>query len=399
MLDRYGPNSLEVSAYVQALDNLTSPQLEKLNLSEYEFSEIESIIKKAHVFKESRSVEQLNVRTDASNAVKGKGHEWQRLLLAEIATWLVLSDYFEIDDRSFIRLYLIGQVVSLRELYQKYENEDWAIEVFCDQISKIDGQRVIISSRPDDKGRGGKSLPDFILNRKGIKYTVEHTSVESFEKQKHYNVLWDKYIKPLEIEKKVSARFPTKWIGIRIPINIFNSENEARKYDFDGFLIKLFSFVEATIQEAPKTYNLGKKYAYQFNNPNFEIFISLGEGFKRCFVFRIAPTTIEQVKTFLSQKISEAIKKKQSKLQTAKERGENTILLLDSDDSAFVNVDILSEAFSSNKTANLSFLRGIDEVYIVHRGGSEIIVPVKLYKRFYPDINEYNEYKYKQLEL
>jgi hypothetical protein len=399
MFDLYGPNSILVNSYIQALHDLTTEQLEAFRIGEYEFKRIKAILGKVNHWKDFRKNECENAKKNAEEAIGAKGFDYQQLLFSEIAVWLVLNDWFEIDDRYFIQLYLINPIIPLKELRKDYEKEDWAVEIFCDRLSKIDGQRVFIKSRPDARGKGSTGLPDFVISRKGMNYTVEHTSIDSYDRQTHYRKLWEKYFKPFEIEQKIQAKFPNKWIRIDIPIDAFKSENMAKKYDFNGFLNKLFEYVEETIIKAPITHHLSKPHIYEFKKPDFQVLISVGEGYNGCRVVGIAPTSPEQIEKWLSYKIAESIKKKQSKLKSAKDNGENTVLLLDSDDYAFVNVDILAKAFSQAADKNQDILDGIDEVFILHRGGSGIVVPVKLGVRLYPDLPEYNDYIFNTLKL
>lgn len=399
MFEVYGPNSLVVNSYIEALQELTTEQLAVININDYELTNIKAIIERVNNLKDIRSVERALAKENAHKAVTGKGYEWQQLLTSEIGGWLVLEDHLESSERNFMYLYLLNQFISLKVLRDKYQKEDWAIEDFCDQLSKVDNQRVFIHSRPDAKGKGGMGLPDFIISRKGVNYTVEHTSINTYEKQEHYNRLWDKFIKPLEIEKKVNNSYPNKWVNIHIPIDAFKSQGIAQRYDFDIFLKKLLEAVGETIRKTPKSFNLAERHIYAFNNPDFDVSVSIDEGFNGCFVIRIAPTNSEQTKNYLDKEIVRAITKKQPKLNRAKEKGENTILLLDSDDYAFVNVDILSEAFRREVSKKPSIAEGIDEIYILHRGGSGLVVPVKLAERFYPELPEYREYKLKELNI
>jgi hypothetical protein len=66
--------------------------------------------------------------------------------------------------------------------------------------------------------------------------------------------------------------------------------------------------------------------------------------------------------------MAKAIKKKRKKLKAAKDQGESTILL-DSDDYALANEEILADAFARAVNSAPSMLDGIDEVYIQHRRG------------------------------
>jgi hypothetical protein len=127
--------------------------------------------------------------------------------------------------------------------------------------------------------------------------------------------------------------------------------------------------------------------------------VSKSDGFGIVFVVQVVPTQREQMNENLVHEIKRAIHRKQKKLKAAKERGERTVLLLDSDDYALVNWQMLADAFADAVGADESVFEGIDDVYIQHRGGGCWIFPVKLAERMYPQLLEFEEYWNRQAEL
>lgn len=89
-----------------------------------------------------------------------------------------------------------------------------------------------------------------------------------------------------------------------------------------------------------------------------------------------------------------AIERKREKLQRAKERGERTLLLLDSGDYSLLNEQVLAEAFARAVDGSEGILEGIDSVY-VH--WYHLVVPVKLEDRRYPALPEFDENVLKQI--
>jgi hypothetical protein len=394
MFDQYGPNSLKVNAFIKALRNLADDVFALLGPRTIDSERLGSLLKRIDALESERLDERVNAYRDALDAVKDKGSEIQRKFAAGLATMLVLEDRLKRDEKVFLSLFLVYTIVPGRLLYADYKKEDRAVEDFCEQLWLIDGQEVYVKSRPDERGQGGAGLPDFIISRAGKDFTVEHTSVDTYPNQVFFEKLWAKYFKPLKIEEKIKQAYPKGFIHISIPINVFKRESEARKFDFEKFVQDLIDAVAKT----PKG-RYGKKRK-RYNLP-FPVDISNdeGDGFVGCYVIQIVPTHEEQRDVELEKEIAKAVIKKRKKLKEAKDRGESTILLIDSDDYALVNEEILADAFARAVGHDPAVLDGIDEVYIQHRRGKCWLVPVKLDDRLYPDLPEFDEYRYKQWKM
>jgi hypothetical protein len=220
--------------------------------------------------------------------------------------------------------------------------------------------------------------------------------VNSYKNQVFYERLFSQYFDSLNIEQRVQEAYPDKWVNVSIPVDAFKKQSEADKFDFEKFMQNLIEAVGKT----PESYNASKTVKYEFSNTPFPVYISNGGGdFHGTFLARIVPSRRGQLDVDLQVEITKAINKKCKKLLAAKERGERTVLLLDSDDYALVNEGVLAEAFGSAAANAPSILEGIDDVYIQHRRGNCWIVPVKLGDRIYPDLPEYEEYWRRQGHL
>lgn len=392
MFNRYGPNSLKVSAFIKAIRDLSPEQFATLGHVNYDLDRLEAFAARLKKLDGERETERANAIRDALEAAADKGTEDQRKLAAGLAAILVLEDRLSREEKTFLSLYIIDPTIPLRLLYEEYQKEDFAVEKFCEQLSVIDGENAYIQSRPDERGQGAQGQPDFIINRGGKDFTVEHTSLSSYPKQAHYEKLWADYIETLKIEEKIKVAYPKSLVHVSIPIDAFKSEREAKQFGFEKFMQDLIEAVGKT----PIGRNGSKR---QIHNLPFPVEISHddGEGFVACLVARIAPTYREKINIDLEADITRAITKKRKKLQAAKAKGESTILLLDSEDYAFVNVWMLGDAFADAVGSDASVLDGIDDVYILHRYGPSRVVPVKLRDRLYPDLPEFEEYWDKQV--
>lgn len=275
VFSRYGPNAIKVDAYVRALSDLTSEEFSRIDHDGVDIARLQSLAEKVGKFEDERLEERQNALHDANEAVKGKGSELQVGLAALFAMLLVMDDFLNRDEKSFLSLYLVNPLVPLHVLYEGYQKEDLAIEAFCEQLSLVDGQNVHMKKRLDDRGRAGAGLPDFVIERGGVDYTVEHTSLNSYQGQVHYEVLWKKFFEPLNIKHKIEDAYPGKLIRIAIPINAFRSEGQAGQFDFDKFIEDLIEAVGKT----PESHNGSKEVAYIFQNTPFTVYISKEEKF------------------------------------------------------------------------------------------------------------------------
>lgn len=395
MFDRYGPNSLQVAAYIKALDEMSSEDFNSIDKLNLDVEQLITVFSKALSYKSDRLLETENASHDAMAAVINKGSNEQIAFVGLIASVLVLEDRLTRDEQVFLHLWVIDPKVPLRRLYADHRKEDFAIEAFCKHLSRLADESVYVKSRPDARGQIGEALPDFILHRGGSEFTIEHTFINSYENQLFYEHLFSKYIKPLDIEETIKQQFPNKLVDIAIPIDAFKRDSQARKFNFDRFLRNLIDAVGRT----KETDNIGPSVKFEFSETPFPVFISKCKGFGVTFLAQIVPTDRERVKGHLVKEMGRALHRKRKKLKAAKARGERTVLLLDSDDYALLNWEILSKAFSKAARGGTPLFDGIDDIYIQHRGGTCWIFPVKLKDRLYPDLPEFDQYWKKQAAL
>lgn len=395
MFEKYGPNSLKVDAYIRAVAELSVEQLALVGRYNLDLQTLSGFGESLNTLGSERVREKANAYLDVAAALENStAVEQQKTILSGLAAALVVEDRLSPDERRFLHLYLIAPTVPLKLLYDNYQKEDFAIEHFCEALFKIDGENAYLKTRPDERGQKGAGLPDFIINRAGKDYTVEHTLVNSFAGQAHYEVLFAKYFKPLNLEQKVQEVYPNDLIDIYIPQNAFTSESAAEKFDFDLFVRNVITAVGQT----PVGYNGDQPRTYHFPNTPFAVDITNdGPSHPACFVVQVVPRTREQVAQELENDILRALNKKRKKLQEAKTAGADTILLLDSEDYALVNQFVLARAFGRVVAKCNVDLDGIDEVYILFRGGNSWVVPVKLGARTYPDLPEFRQYMEHQL--
>lgn len=394
MFERYGPNSLQVTEYIKALSEMSPAEFANVDRLNLDTNKLFALFQKILTFKADRSTETDNARRDAMRAVLEKGSDDQIVFVALVASMLVSEDRLTREEQVFLHLWVIDPKVPLRRLYRNHSKEDWAIQKFCEHLSRIDDQNVYVRSRPDARGRTGPGLPDCILNRLGEDYTIEHTFINSYQNQVFYEKLFAKYMQPLELENKIKTAYPDKLVHVHLPIDAFKRESDARNFDFERLIQNLIDAVGRT----PETQNVGRTTEFQFPNTPFAVHINKCDGWGITFVTQVVPIQREQVPVYLTSEMSRAIRSKGEKLRAAKVRGEKTVLLLDSDDYALINYEMLAEAFEK-ASSDRSLFEGVDDVYIQQRGGVCWIFPVKLGGRRHPDLPEFQDYWNRQAEL
>lgn len=114
-----------------------------------------------------------------------------------------------------------------------------------------------------------------------------------------------------------------------------------------------------------------------------------------CFVSRVLPKNQEAE---FKEEALRAIKSKSKQFGRFKENGFYTILLLDTDDFSSLDEHMIANAYS------LAFeqcdITSIDEVYLFYRYPDNfVILPLKIGKKIYPNLNEFNQYYEKQYSI
>lgn len=446
MFDRYGPNGLQVKAFLDALAELTDIKFAGIGhlRANFTIEDWEMAFNKAGSLFPTRKEAVNAAIEDAEAIVKDRREGHQREIAKGIAAVLVIADRLSFKERevlysAFARpLGSDSDIIPRRRLYEKYKSEDRHLETFCELLSMIDDEEVYVESRPDNRGTTGEALCDAIIKRGKKTLYLEHTSLMSYKvpkangkpdemrSQKEYEKLWECYIKPLEdeIKQQVEASCKGDLVHIWIPQNLFDLKIDYKK----TFYYSKQDLISQIVEAAKNTPNDDEKWSRYFKESISEALNKTGNKPKRpgeseymiscvpakrsskyefpitvsrypystiCFIGQIVPMKQEDSFDLLKEDVGRAIMEKQVKLKAAKDRNPNatTVLLLVSDDYSFVNDLKLAKAFGS--IAPYSNLDGIDEVYIQHEMSvASKVLPVKLDNRQFPD-TEKPEFKQK----
>ena len=388
MQELYGPNSLKASNYISLLPTLP---VDTIGLSDWVQKEFLKLLNEYASVGDVRQTERLLAGKNATNALPVSITDSTfRSICIFVAQWIVVEDLFSIRLRSFLSLYIIAQYIEDgKKLTANFRNEDYAIRGFCDHLSEFDGSLTTIESSPDQRGTSGSGIPDFIIRRKNKLFTVEHTSLPSYDLQYQYQQLW-KGVEREKLENALSQRFPDMWVKVAVPMDQLGSKRSVSSLKFDDLLQDIVHAIENT----KPSYDGSRYFSHTLTHSDLQVGIAVDEsgGYAGCWVEPVAPVRSEDIPKNLENEFLRIFKTKQPKLANAKSSGDKTILLIDSQDIAFTDIRMLANAFKRAVAINEIALDVIDEIYLMYLFGSKILVPVKLSDRVYPNLPEHDEY-------
>jgi len=392
----FGPNSIKVANYINQLTIVTREGLKSVSLTDWAMGEFGKIASEFTSLGDARADERNRAKAGAESALPNEITQPWRSIFVFLAEWFVVEDLINKNARSFMSLYLIAQLFDGKALHEDYRNEDWAVRGFCDRMSKIDGKLVTIESDLDQRGTAGDGVPDFRIRRQDKTFTLEHTSLPSFDGQYRYQHL-GRMIDRQSMEAVLFEQFPSDWVKVIIPIQQFKSAKFVKQIDTNKAISEL---ILAVRQTAP-SYNAQLWSTHRLPKSQLDVHIAVdkGGGYRGFWIDYSVPIASEDVPENLQRGFTQAFISKKPKLAKAKSNGENTILLIDSQDIAFTNIYILADAFAKALETFEPGLDGVDDIYLMYLFGSKIIAPVKIGARTFPDLAEFNQYLHKILGL
>src|SRR5437868_14011118 len=108
MFDQYGPNSLKVSAFIKAVGNLPADDFALVGPTVMDEERLDGLMRRIQSLESERVDERASAFRDAAEAVRDKGTELQRKLVASLAAILVLEDRLARDEKTFLSLFLVN---------------------------------------------------------------------------------------------------------------------------------------------------------------------------------------------------------------------------------------------------------------------------------------------------
>jgi hypothetical protein len=243
---------------------------------------------------------------------------------------------------------------------------------------------VSITETPDctSQGRGGC---DALIDRGGVAYAVEHTSLDSFNEQRHDDAAFGHVIRPLE--EAIRARRPGWDTMVSVPVRALPTERAWRE-TLPALREALLSEIESLVEGERRTVPIGNSF--------FAAVLTCRQtpGATSCFVMRVVPDDLAQQMT---DGMAARLRAKRQQLQPYFEQGMPTILLIESDEVALTNRHSLAVAFAV--AARREATDSISEVYLAQSSRTPTwFYPVMLGGRLYPALAEFNEFFLLQCE-
>ena len=211
-------------------------------------------------------------------------------------------------------------------------DQDEIIRRFIERYNSCQGAQFTITGWPDKAERNQRAC-DAYAEAPGVPpLAIEHTNVETFQKQKRDSVRFSKVCGVLE--KELHDAFP---YNVTLIIPTFGIPTGT---DWNSIRDALREWLLTQVSALPVGHT-----AHQAEGVPFRITIMKGDRLSRGFhVARTAPPSLE-TDDELTEIVATALNNKNHQLQRYRANGDETILILETDDIALMNHIELYKAF------------------------------------------------------
>lgn len=263
--------------------------------------------------------------------------------------------------------------------------EDRAIDGWCVVLSRIEGAPVTVVERPD-KDKPGQGGCDAIVERRGVRHAVEHTTLDSYQRRREDDDRFRKVVLPVAIA--VEETFTDSWVEMEVPVHAIPPGE-----DWTELRNRLRACCVEAIGGMPiAEYHDLTRTRFDWPDIPFPVWISrqptAGDS-PKCVIFRQAPGDLHAQ---LAADVKRALDDKTNQLRAYHDGGMPTVLLLDIDDVALTNRDFVADAFARAVTT-WDDRNAVDEVYLTDSGRRPVwVYPLKLEDRFYPELPEFRTF-------
>ena len=264
------------------------------------------------------------------------------------------------------------------------QREHITIESFCARITELSGSPTKVIEWPDEENPG-KGCCDALIVRNSKQIALDHRVVESFNDHFKDNALLNSIVVPLQTS--LDGLYPGH--RIRICIGVRGLPRGSR----DKMREELKKGCIKALEETPVDSRIHK---HVIAGVPCEVKVSKTPSERPgCFVRRILPKDQEAE---LDNEARRALQAKSKQFARFKENGFYTILLLDTDDFTSLDEHMIANAFSL--AIGQCDITSIDEVYLFYGDPDDfVILPLKIGKKIYPNLNEFNQYYEKQYSI
>ncbi len=395
MFARFGPNARQVEAFLKAIQEATKEEITRIGTVSPNFknSEFREVIDRCKPLWPDRYAACQAAIEDSKQALGNNRTEIQEQFVTTVAAMLTVSDRLSLHD-SLVLTSPIEFALRRFNRYACYNPEDFAIERFCSELSKIEGHEVYVVERPDDRGRNGDGLIDAIISRGGKKFALEHTALYIYEDQKKQDELFDRHVRQLGIAEEVETNYPGYWVRVIFPLEVFDTSKF--KFNYGTVFPLLKKSILEEVGKVKASPNCSQFQRFNFVGIPFPVWIARTPFATIYWIEQGRPISRADLPICLDEILAKAIKGNLQKLRDAKQKGENRLLLLEAKTELEITLLQFVESFGRVAVHLKTELRDIDEVFL---SNSISALPVKMGSRCYPDLPEFNEYKDKWLAL
>jgi hypothetical protein len=249
-----------------------------------------------------------------------------------------------------------------------------AVDDFCERITFLTGLDTKVIGWPDDENPG-KGCNDALLLRGSEEVALDHTRVQSFKDHFKDNALLESIVSPLQ--DSLRGLYPGHRVRITIQVRGLPKGNrdEMREH-----------LREECIRVLPDVPEDGKRHEYRFVTVPCKVWITKRRsqipGF---FIGRYLPGDQD---TEIYNAMLTGLKSKSKQFARFKDKGMQTILLLETEDFSSLDESTIPDVFSL--AVPQCDLTSIDEVYLLFRYPNDfLILPIKMGGRSYPNLGEF----------
>lgn len=227
----------------------------------------------------------------------------------------------------------------------KNDDQDTVIQKFVTHLSKIRHTAFTVIAWPD-KVKGSSREIDAIAKGKDTRIAIEHTTIDTILHQRKDSIRFMKVFG--ETERELNGKLPDR---VRLTVPFYAIPTGVH-----------WSVLKQTLKnwllEKIPTLPYGHAYQeYDVLGLPFKINIQKKPSKKPSFrVARFPPKDIN-----LSERLGDAINKKVKKLISYKDKGYQTILLIENSDIALMNLGLMEESVNAVFIKNLP--SGLDEIW------------------------------------
>ena len=273
------------------------------------------------------------------------------------------------------------------------EREDRAIDGWCTVLGRIEKSTITVVEHPD-REKPGQDGCDAIVDRKNTRHAVEHTSLDTYQRRREDDDRFRKVVLP--IAAAIESTFPDSWVELEVPVHAIPTGEDWKQLR-DRLLARC---LEAVGSMAIASYHDLTRTRFDWPGEiPFPVWISrqpVGGDAPKCISFRQLPADLHDQR---ADDVRRALDDKAARLQSYQQAGTPTVLLLDMDDVALSNRDVVADAFA-RAAATWEQRDVVNEVYLVDSGRRPVwIYPLKLGDRLYPDLPEFRDFFSEQFHV